>query len=136
MADNEIQQAVVAEFVPRFADSSDVLYMGDAKNSGLVCRTEKLAEIGIKLKDLKHKKCPDLLLLDAGLTTLCVVEAYNSKIPSQSVDVMIYERRSYTTVLYQRFTLLPLSGIENRFRASAEMLLGVPRFGVLQSQHI
>lgn len=64
-----------------FLPNAKVLYMGDASESGMVCEAEELERFGIKRDDLKHNKCPDIILLDADHTSLCIVEAFNSKNP-------------------------------------------------------
>lgn len=43
---NELQKAIIEEFAPRFAQGSEVLYVGDTTNKGLVLNERKLKDLG------------------------------------------------------------------------------------------
>lgn len=89
---NEIQRAVIEQFIPHFAPKAQVLYIANTgvkktanKGSRYVEPTEKLLDdetfrsIGLELNE--KKKLPDVILLDRSRNWLILVEAVHSKNP-------------------------------------------------------
>lgn len=76
---NEVQRAVVEQFVPRFAPGARLLYLGDTAKKNLFIDESGLAELGITLTD--HDKLPDLVPHDTKRNWLFVVEAVTSHGP-------------------------------------------------------
>ncbi len=76
---NELQKAVVEEFVPRFVPGAHLLYLGDTEDKELWVNEEGLAEVGIAIT--AHDKLPDLILHDKQREWLLFVEAVTSHGP-------------------------------------------------------
>ncbi len=76
---NVVQAAIIQEFVPRFASSSTVLYLGDTANKTLVIDIDKLTELGISITE--HDKLPDVILYEHEKTRLYLFEAVTSHGP-------------------------------------------------------
>jgi len=78
---NEIQKAVIEQFLPRFAPNARVIYMGEAQKSGLICDEDTLRGLNITRQALKHNKCPDIIAYDDADATLYVIEVFHSQNP-------------------------------------------------------
>ena len=57
---NELQKAIIEEFAPRFAPSSECLYVGDTTQKDLVKNVNKLKKLGFSIT--LHDKMPDVVL--------------------------------------------------------------------------
>jgi adenine-specific DNA-methyltransferase len=73
---NQLQKAIIEEFAPRFAQGSEILYVGDTAKRDLVKNREKLLELGVKITD--HDKLPDVVLYMEDKNWLFFVEAVTS----------------------------------------------------------
>lgn len=76
---NEVQAAVLKEFATRFAQASELLYIGDTSNKELFKDEDKLKILGISLD--QHGKLPDIVLYDAKKNWLFLIEAVTSHGP-------------------------------------------------------
>jgi type II restriction enzyme len=78
-AHNEVQRAVIEQFVPRFVRSGRVLYLGDtARKDTLVDRT-RLGKLGLDLPE--HGKLPDIIVHQEDRGWLVLIEAVTSHGP-------------------------------------------------------
>lgn len=57
---NQLQKDIIEEFAPRFAPSSECLYVGDTIQKDLVKNVDKLKELGFEIT--LHDKMPDVVL--------------------------------------------------------------------------
>lgn len=73
---NELQKAIIEEFAPRFAPSSECLYVGDTIEKDLVKKVEKLTELGFRIT--LHDKMPDVVLYREDKDWLYFVESVTS----------------------------------------------------------
>lgn len=73
---NELQKAIIEEFAPRFAQGSEVLYVGDTTNKGLVLNERKLKDLGFEV--VVHDKMPDVVLYNSEKNWLFFIEAVTS----------------------------------------------------------
>jgi len=73
---NQLQKAIIEDFASRFAQGSEVLYVGDTENKDLIKNREKLDALGVELTD--HDKLPDVVLYSASKQWLYFVEAVTS----------------------------------------------------------
>ena len=73
---NELQKAVIQEFLPRFGDGCEVLYIGDTANKLLFHEEEKLRTL--KFFDLSHGKLPDIVAYNKTNNWLFLIEAVHS----------------------------------------------------------
>ena len=76
---NEIQKAVIEEFLPRFSEGAEVLYIGDTSKKILHMDTDRMQDLGIA--EMKRALLPDILAYEAERNWLFVVEAVHSSNP-------------------------------------------------------
>ena len=76
---NEVQSAIVEQFLPEFAEGSELLYLGDTETKDLYSDKETLAEIGIPID--QHSKLPDVVLYHREKNWLYLIEAVTSHGP-------------------------------------------------------
>ncbi|MFC2268532.1 MAG: BsuBI/PstI family type II restriction endonuclease [Capnocytophaga gingivalis] len=76
---NEVQIAVIEQFVPHFVAEADILYLGDTARKDLYSDKQRLEHIGISL-DL-HSKFPDLVIYDKEREWLFLIEVVTSHGP-------------------------------------------------------
>lgn len=76
---NVVQAAIVQDFAARFAQGSEVLYLGDTANKDLYIDKKKIKELGIPIN--KHSKLPDVVLYDGTKNWLFLIEAVTSHGP-------------------------------------------------------
>lgn len=79
---NEVQRAVLEQFLPVFAPGAQLLYLGDTEQKHLFEATETLQQLGIPLGP--HSKLPDIVLLQArpdGSEWLFLIEVVTSHGP-------------------------------------------------------
>jgi hypothetical protein len=73
---NELQKAIIEEFVPRFAPNSECLYVGDTIEKDLVKNNEKLRELGFEIT--LHDKMPDVVLYREDKNWIYFIESVTS----------------------------------------------------------
>lgn len=73
---NELQKAIIEEFAPRFAPSSECLYVGDTIEKDLVKNVDKLQALGFEIT--LHDKMPDVVLYREDKNWIYFVESVTS----------------------------------------------------------
>lgn len=91
---NQIQKAVIEEFLPRFGHSAEVLYVGDTEDKGLYVDDEAIQNLGFF--ELSHDKLPDVLAYSRDKNWVFVIEAVHSANPIDSLRKMTIERLAST----------------------------------------
>lgn len=77
---NNIQKAIIEQFLPRFGYEAEVLYCGDSDNKyGVIFEKEKLETLGFS--NLKGSKLPDIVAYSPQKDWIFLVEAYHSSNP-------------------------------------------------------
>lgn len=76
---NELQKAIVEEFLPRFCPNGELLYLGDSENKDLINEKEKLAEL--EFFGLDHGMLPDIVAYSEEKNWLYLVEAVHTANP-------------------------------------------------------
>jgi hypothetical protein len=76
---NELQKAVIEEFLPRFGYGSEVAYVGDTEDRLLFQDENLLLELGFF--ELSHDKLPDVLAYSRAKNWLFLIEAVHSANP-------------------------------------------------------
>ena len=76
---NEIQKAVIEEFLTRFSKGAEILYLGDTSKKVLHIDTEKLRLLGIA--EPSRDMLPDILASDEEQKWLFIIEAVHSSNP-------------------------------------------------------
>ena len=75
-AHNQLQKAIIEECAPRFAPSSECLYVGDTTKKDLVKNEDKLRELGFTIT--LHDKMPDVVLYLEEKKWLYFIESVTS----------------------------------------------------------
>lgn len=86
---NELQKAIVEEFLPRFAKGAEVLYIGDAQNKMLHVEPARLKQLGFF--EIAHDRLPDVIAYDATKNWLFLIEAVHSANPISSLRHKLLE---------------------------------------------
>jgi type II restriction enzyme len=76
---NELQKAVIENFLPRFGFGAEVLYVGDTEDKLLFCESQELRRLGFF--ELSHDKLPDVLAYSSDKKWLFLIEAVHSANP-------------------------------------------------------
>jgi|SRR6218665_134755 len=87
---NEVQAAIIEQFLPEFAKDSELLYLGDTETKDLYRNDEIMAAIGIPID--QHSKLPDVVLFDRNKNWLFLIEAVTSHGPVSPKRVMELEK--------------------------------------------
>lgn len=87
---NQLQKAVVEEFLPRFAPNAELLYLGDTSKKSLHLNREKLEELGFF--ELAHDTLPDVVAYDPIRNWLFLIEAVHSSNPISKLRHLNLER--------------------------------------------
>lgn len=78
---NDLQKAVIEEFLPRFAPGSKLLYIGDATEKALsVAEEAAFDEIGLS-RPTRGDRLPDILAYLPDKNWLLLIEAFNTSNP-------------------------------------------------------
>lgn len=77
---NELQKAIMEQFMPHFAPNAKVLYIGDTKQKTEIAQdTELMKKLGIPFD--VHDKLPDIILYDESRDMVIFIEAVASANP-------------------------------------------------------
>ena len=76
---NEVQSAIIEQFLPEFANGSELLYLGDTEQKDLFPNNKIMKEIGIPID--QHSKLPDVVLYHREKNWLYLIEAVTSHGP-------------------------------------------------------
>lgn len=86
---NELQLAIIREFLPRFARRADVLYIGDSAKKVVLLKKRVLE--GLRFFELGRARLPDIIAYDAKRNWLLLVEAVHTSNPISSLRHHILE---------------------------------------------
>lgn len=75
-AHNQLQREIIEEFLPRYGNGCEVLYIGDTTNKYLVREDKKLLDLGFF--ELSHDSLPDIVAYDIKKNWLYLIEAFYS----------------------------------------------------------
>ena len=87
---NQLQRAVVEQFLPRFGYGAEVLYLGDTADKFLWLQQEKLA--ALHFAELSHGELPDVIAYSQRENWLFLIEAVHSSGPISSVRLLQLQR--------------------------------------------
>lgn len=73
---NDLQKAIIDEFLPRYGQGCEVLYLGDTVNKMLHIEEEKLKYLNFF--ELSHDELPDIIAYDPQRNWLYLIEAVHS----------------------------------------------------------
>lgn len=83
---NQLQKAIVEEFLPRYGYGAKVIYIGDAENKFLHYDLKTANEIGLAF--LSHEELPDILAYSSSKNWLYLIEAVHSSGPISSERII------------------------------------------------
>lgn len=75
-AHNDLQKAIIEEFLPRFAKGAEVLYVGDTAKKYLVLETKRLEELSFF--EIAHEQLPDVIAYMPDKNWIVLIEAFHS----------------------------------------------------------
>ncbi|MFN7945470.1 MAG: BsuBI/PstI family type II restriction endonuclease [Blastocatellia bacterium] len=87
---NRLQKLIIEDFLPRFGQGCEVLYLGDTAHRILHLNQAALKEL--QFFDLSHDKLPDVLAYNRELNWLYLIEAVHSSGPLSEVRVLELRR--------------------------------------------
>jgi hypothetical protein len=87
---NQVQVAIIKEFASRFAQGSELLYVGDTANKDLYVDGKSLTALGIPINE--HSKLPDVVLYDKKRNWLFLIEAVTSHGPVSPKRIVELEK--------------------------------------------
>jgi hypothetical protein len=73
---NDLQKSIIEEFLPRYGQGCEVLYLGDTANKMLYIEEEKLKSLNFF--ELSHDELPDIIAYDPKRNWLYLIEAVHS----------------------------------------------------------
>lgn len=97
---NQLQKALIEEFLPRFGNGAEVLYIGDTAKKYDFLKRERLAQL--KFFDVQESKLPDAIAYSESKNWIFLMEAVYSSNPISS------ERRLVLAQLLKDCTGLPV----------------------------
>lgn len=87
---NQIQKAVIEQFLTRFGQHAEVLYVGDTADKFLFLNEQTLKELNFF--DIAHEKLPDVLAYSKSKNWLFLIEAVHSANPINPLRKMTLEK--------------------------------------------
>lgn len=83
---NELQKAIIEDFLPRYGYGAEVLYVGDTSNKYLYLEREKLGELNFF--EISHDELPDVIAYSKKRNWLYLIEAVHSSGPISEVRLL------------------------------------------------
>lgn len=83
---NQLQKAIIEEFLPRFGFGAQVLYVGDTSKKTLIKYQDQLENLGFF--DLNHDQLPDIVAFSKERQWLYLIEAVHSSGPLSEVRLL------------------------------------------------
>ncbi len=88
---NQIQKAVIEEFLPRFGQDAEVLYVGDTADKFLFLNEATLSQL--KFFEIAHDKLPDILAYSKNKNWIFLIEAVHSANPIDPLRKLTFEKQ-------------------------------------------
>ena len=92
---NQLQKAIIEDFVPHFAPDAECLYVGDTIKKDLVSNGDRLRKLGITIT--LHDKMPDVILYAEEKNWLYFIESVTSVGPMEPKRLKEIEEMSAGT---------------------------------------
>lgn len=83
---NDLQKAIIEEFLPRFGHGAEVLYVGDTSDKYLYLEKEKLEKL--LFFEISHEELPDIIAYSKKKNWLYLIEAVHSSGPISEVRLL------------------------------------------------
>lgn len=109
-AHNQLQKAIIEEFLPRYGKGAQVLYVGDAKDKFLYLNEDTLHRL--QFFEIAHDKLPDVIAYTPSNNWLYLIEAVHSSGPIDEVRLLEFQQLTadctadlvYVTAFLDRIT--------------------------------
>ncbi|MCT4214973.1 restriction endonuclease [Elizabethkingia anophelis] len=83
---NDLQKAIIEEFLPRYGFEAEVLYVGDTANKYLYLEKEKLEKLNFF--EISHEELPDVIAYSKKKNWLYLIEAVHSSGPISEIRLL------------------------------------------------
>ena len=83
---NNLQKAIIEEFLPRYGYEADVLYVGDTSDKYLYLEKEKLEDLNFF--EISHEELPDVIAFSRKKNWLYLIEAVHSSGPISEIRLI------------------------------------------------
>ncbi len=83
---NDLQKAIIEEFLPRYGFEAEVLYVGDTADKYLYLEKEKLEELNFF--EISHEELPDVIAYSKKKNWLYLIEAVHSSGPISEIRLL------------------------------------------------
>ncbi len=83
---NDLQKAIIEEFLPRYGFDSEVLYVGDSSDKYLHLEKEKLQ--ALNFFELSHDELPDVIAYSESKNWLYLIEAVHTSNPINELRLL------------------------------------------------
>ncbi|WP_339653656.1 BsuBI/PstI family type II restriction endonuclease [uncultured Salegentibacter sp.] len=87
---NDLQKAIIEDFLPRYGYGSEVLYVGDTSNKYLYLEKEKLE--ALNFFEISHEELPDVIAYSKKKNWLYLIEAVHSSGPISELRLLQLEK--------------------------------------------
>ncbi|MGB5943135.1 MAG: BsuBI/PstI family type II restriction endonuclease [Leeuwenhoekiella sp.] len=89
---NDLQKAIIEDFLPRYGHGAEVLYIGDTSDKYLYLEKEKLEKLNFF--KISHKELPDVIAYSKKKNWLYLVEAVHSSGPISELRLIQLQKLS------------------------------------------
>jgi len=86
---NDLQKAIIEEFLPRYGYGAEVLYVGDTSKKYLHLDKVKLEELNFF--EMSHDRLPDILAYSEERNWLYLIEAVHTSGPIDQAKLILFE---------------------------------------------
>ena len=83
---NDLQKAIIEEFLPRYGFEAEVLYVGDTADKYLYLEKEKLEKL--HFFEISHEELPDVIAYSNKKNWLYLIEAVHSSGPISEIRLL------------------------------------------------
>ncbi|MPR33656.1 BsuBI/PstI family type II restriction endonuclease [Salmonirosea aquatica] len=83
---NDLQKAIIEEFLPRYGYGAEVLYVGDTSDKYLYLEAERLKELNFF--EISHDELPDVIAYSKDKNWLYLIEAVHSSGPISEIRLL------------------------------------------------
>lgn len=83
---NDLQKAIIEDFLPRYGHGADVLYVGDTSDKYLYLEKEKLEKLNFF--EISHDELPDVIAYSKKTNWLYLIEAVHSSGPISEIRLI------------------------------------------------
>jgi len=87
---NDLQKAIIEDFLPRYGFGAEVLYVGDTSDKYLHLEKEKLEELNFF--EISHEELPDVIAYSKQKNWIYLIEAVHSSGPISEIRLLQLER--------------------------------------------